>query len=74
MYGKITSQEVKDKFIKSRETAVNVRDLHTNKTVIYPSGNKAAKAISCSTSTFRNYLKSRKRFKNRYILSKLVSK
>ena len=73
-FGKTTSQEVKDKIIKSKGIAVSVLDLQTNETIIYPSGNQAAKAISCSSSVFQNYLKSGKILKNRYILSKVVSK
>jgi hypothetical protein len=73
-FGKMMSQDVKDKISESKGSAVSILDLLTNEATVYSSGNKAAGAISCPTSTFKVYLRSGKVLKNRYILSKVISK
>jgi len=73
-FGNTMSQDAKDKLIKSKGTAVSVLDLQTNEAITYPSGNQAAKAISCPTATFKVYLRSGKVLKNRYVFSKVISK
>ena len=68
MFGQQHSEKARAKMSSSKGTAVSVLDLQTNEIIIYPSGNQAAKAIPCSTTTFRNYLKSGKTLRERYIL------
>ena len=70
-FGKVTSEAVKAKIIKTKGTAVSVIDLQTNENVVYSSGNQAAKALSIPSTTFKSYLKSRKPLKDRYIITKV---
>ena len=74
MFGKLRSEDTRAKISSSKGTAVKVMDLQTNETIIYPSGNQAAKVISCSPATFQSYLKLGKILRNRYILSRVRSK
>src|SRR5438105_15770900 len=67
MFGKKHTDDTRAKMSSSKGTPVNVLDLKANETIIYPSGKQAAKAISCSPTTFRNYLKSGKILREIYI-------
>lgn len=64
------SEETKLKMSESLGSKVEVINIETNETIIYPSNYKAAKAIGCSESTIRYCLKKNKFYKNKYTFNK----
>jgi group I intron endonuclease len=64
------SEETKLKMSESLGSKVEVVNIETNETIIYPSNYKAAKAIGCSESTIRYCLKKNKSYKNKYTFNK----
>jgi hypothetical protein len=71
------SQETIDKIKAYQSTRVkqpvpgiklSVTDLNSNETVIYESVRKVAVALGTNHTTIRNYLKSNKAYKGRYLL------
>lgn len=63
--GKTVSEEKKAKIIANQGTAVEVFDKDTKETT-FGSIRQAAKKLSTSDTTIRNYIKKKKLYKGRY--------
>jgi group I intron endonuclease len=66
MFGKPHSEETKAKISATQGTAVQVFDKETNETTTFSSIRQAAKELSTSDTTIRNYIKNQKHYKGRY--------
>lgn len=67
-FGKFHSEVTKSKISSKLATPVQVTDLETNTKVIYDTANKAALSLLCSTSTVNSYRRSKKIYKNKYLI------